>query len=135
MGNTAELVAKKYNVSREQQDAFAFDSQKKAIAAIERGDFKDEIVPVSIPQPKGDAAHGRRVDEGPRADATIDKLAKLKPAFEKDGTVTAGNSSTLNDGAAVLLVMSEKKAKEFGVQDARRRRRLRDRRHASRNGS
>jgi acetyl-CoA C-acetyltransferase len=113
MGNTAELVAKKYGVSREQQDAFALDSQKKAVAAIERGDFKDEIVPVSIPQPKGDALVVS-VDEGPRADASKEKLAKLKPAFEKDGTVTAGNSSTINDGAAVLLVMSEKKAKELG---------------------
>ena len=113
MGNTAELVAKKYGVSREQQDAFALDSQKKAVAAIERGDFKDEIVPVSIPQPKGDALVVS-VDEGPRADASKEKLAKLKPAFEKDGTVTAGNSSTINDGAAILLVMSEKKAKELG---------------------
>jgi acetyl-CoA C-acetyltransferase len=113
MGNTAELVAKKYGVTREQQDAFALDSQKKAVTAIERGDFKDEIVPVSIPQPKGDALLVS-VDEGPRADASKEKLAKLKPAFEKDGTVTAGNSSTINDGAAVLLVMSEKKAKELG---------------------
>jgi acetyl-CoA C-acetyltransferase len=113
MGNTAELVAKKYNVSREQQDAFALDSQKKAVAAIERGDFKDEIVPVSIPQPKGEALMVS-VDEGPRADASQEKLAKLKPAFEKDGTVTAGNASTINDGAAILLVMSEKKAKELG---------------------
>jgi len=115
MGNTAELVAKKYGVSREQQDAFALDSQKKAVAAIERGDFKDEIVPVSIPQPKGDALVVS-VDEGPRADASKEKLAKLKPAFEKDGTVTAGNSSTINDGAAILLVMSEKKAKELGYE-------------------
>jgi acetyl-CoA C-acetyltransferase len=113
MGNTAELVAKKYNVSRETQDEFAVDSHKKAIAATERGDFKAEIVPVTIPQAKGEPVTVS-VDEGPRADASKEKLAKLKPAFEKDGTVTAGNASTINDGASIVLVMSEKKAKELG---------------------
>ena len=115
MGNTGELVAKKYNISRETQDEFAVESHKKAIAAIERGDFKDEIVPVMVPQPKGEAL-AVAIDEGPRADASKEKLGKLKPAFEQDGTVTAGNSSTINDGASVLLVMSEKKAKELGLE-------------------
>ncbi len=114
MGNTAELVAQKYKVSREAQDEFALDSHKKALAAIQRGDFKDEIVPVSIPQRKGDPVT-IAVDEGPRADATKEKLAALKPVFQKDGTVTAGNASTINDGAAVLLVVSESKAKELGL--------------------
>ncbi len=115
MGNTAELVAKKYNVSRETQDEFAVESHKKAIGAIERGDFKEEIVPAMVPQPKGEAV-AMAADEGPRADASKEKLAKLKPAFEKDGSVTAGNASTINDGASVLLVMSEKKAKELGLE-------------------
>ena len=112
MGNTAELVAKKYNISREMQDEFAVDSHKKALAATERGDFKNEIVPVMVPQAKGEPV-AVAVDEGPRADASKEKLGKLKPAFEKDGSVTAGNASTINDGASVLLVMSEKKAKEL----------------------
>ncbi|HXV14485.1 MAG TPA: acetyl-CoA C-acetyltransferase [Candidatus Krumholzibacteria bacterium] len=115
MGNTGELVAKKYGISRETQDEFAVESHKKAVAAAERGDFKDEIVPVMVPQPKGEAL-AVAVDEGPRADASKEKLAKLKPAFEKDGTVTAGNASTINDGASVLLVMTEKKAKELGLE-------------------
>ncbi|MCI0451115.1 MAG: acetyl-CoA C-acetyltransferase [Candidatus Latescibacteria bacterium] len=115
MGNTGELVAKKYAISREMQDEFAVESHRKALAAAERGDFKDEIVPVMVPQPKGEPV-AVAVDEGPRADASKEKLAKLKPAFEKDGTVTAGNSSTINDGASVLLVMTEKKAKELGLE-------------------
>ncbi len=115
MGNTAELVAKKYNISREMQDEFAVESHKKAIGAAERGDFKNEIVPVMVPQPKGEPV-AVAVDEGPRADATKEKLAKLKPAFEKDGSVTAGNASTINDGASVLLVMSERKAKELKLE-------------------
>ena len=115
MGNTAELVAKTYDVSREAQDKFALESHKKAVAAMERGDFKAEIVPVKVPQPKGEALV-IAADEGPRADAALDKLAKLKPAFDKAGTVTAGNASTINDGAAILLVMSEKRAKELGLE-------------------
>ena len=130
MGNTGELVAKKYAISREMQDEFAVESHKKAIAAAERGDFKDEIVPVMVPQPKGEAL-AIAVDEGPRADASKEKLGKLKPAFEKDGTVTAGNASTINDGASVLLVMSEKKAKELGLEVLAVDRRLRDRRHGA----
>lgn len=115
MGNTAELVSKKYNVTREDQDKYAVESHRKAIAAMERGDFRDEIVPVTIPQRKGEPVVVS-ADEGPRGDASIEKLAKLKPAFDKAGTVTAGNASTINDGAAVVLVMSEKKAKDLGLK-------------------
>lgn len=114
MGTTGELVADKYNVSREDQDKYAVESHRKAVRAQEEGDFKDEIVPVSIPQRKGDPVVVS-ADEGPRKDAALEKLAKLKPAFKKDGTVTPGNASTINDGAAVLLVMAESKAKELGL--------------------
>jgi acetyl-CoA C-acetyltransferase len=114
MGNTAELVAKKYNVTRAAQDEFAFESHRKAVAAAQQGHFKDEIVPVSVPQAKGEPLM-LASDEGPRSDASAEKLAKLKPVFDKAGTVTAGNSSTINDGAAVLLVMSERKAKDLGL--------------------
>jgi acetyl-CoA C-acetyltransferase len=115
MGNTAELVSEKYNISREEQDVFAAGSQRKAAAAVESGAFKDEIIPVVIPQRKGDPVVFD-TDEGPRADTTAEKLAKLKPAFKKDGTVTAGNASTINDGAAAVLVMSEEKARELGMK-------------------
>jgi len=114
MGNTAELVSETYNVSREEQDAFAADSQRKASSAMESGAFKDEIVPITIPQRKGDPVVFD-TDEGPRADTTAEKLARLRPAFKKDGTVTAGNASTINDGAAAVLVMSEDKARELGL--------------------
>jgi acetyl-CoA C-acetyltransferase len=114
MGNTGELVSEKYNVSRQDQDEFAADSQRKAAAAVERGEFKDEIVPVNVPQRKGDPVV-IDTDEGPRAGTTAEKLAKLKPAFKKDGTVTAGNASTINDGASAVLVMSEEKAKDLGL--------------------
>jgi len=113
MGNTAELVATTYKVSREQQDQFAVESHRKAVAAQQRGDFKDEIVAVSVPQPKGDPQM-ISADEGPRADASIEKLSKLKAVFDKAGSVTAGNASTINDGAAVLLVTSESRARERG---------------------
>jgi len=113
MGSTGELVAEKYGVTREMQDEYAFGSQKKAVAAQDQGAFKDEIVPIEIPQRKGDPLV-MDADEGPRRDATLEKLASLKPAFKKDGTVTAGNASTINDGAAALLVMSESRAKELG---------------------
>jgi acetyl-CoA C-acetyltransferase len=113
MGNTAELVATTYKVSREEQDQFAVESHKKAIAAQQNGAFKDEVVPVTIAQAKG-APQVVATDEGPRNDASIEKLAKLKPVFDKNGSVTAGNSSTINDGAAVLLVMSESRAQERG---------------------
>ncbi len=114
MGNTAELVAKKYKVSREAQDEFAVESHRKALAAMKRGDFKDEIVPVSVPQGRKDPIVISE-DEGPRADTSVESLAKLKAVFDKEGTVTAGNASTINDGAAVLLVMSESRAKELGL--------------------
>jgi acetyl-CoA C-acetyltransferase len=113
MGHTAELVAKKYTVTREMQDAFAAESQRRAVAAIQSGKFKAEIVPVEIRGKKGDVTVVD-TDEGPRADSTAPALAKLKPAFKADGTVTAGNASTINDGAAALVVMSEEKAAKLG---------------------
>ncbi len=114
MGNAAELIADKYKVSREDQDAFALASQQKAVAAIEAGRFKDEIVPVEVPGRKG-AVTVVDTDEGPRKDTTLEKLASLRPAFVKDGTVTAGNAPSVNDGASALVVMSEEKAKELGA--------------------
>ncbi|BBB33079.1 acetyl-CoA C-acetyltransferase [Thermotomaculum hydrothermale] len=111
MGITAELVAEKYGITREQQDEYAYNSQMKAVNAIKSGAFKDEIVPVEVPQRKGDPVV-IDTDEGPRADTTMEKLAKLRPAFKKDGTVTAGNASTINDGAAVCVVADEDYAKE-----------------------
>lgn len=113
MGNTAELVVEKYKVSREAQDEYAAESQKKALAAQERGEFDDEIVPITVTSRKGDVTVA--ADEGPRAGTTLEKLSSLKPAFKKDGTVTAGNASTINDGAAVVLVTSEAKAGELGL--------------------
>jgi acetyl-CoA C-acetyltransferase len=114
MGNTGELVAEEYKISREEQDEYAFGSQQKAVAAQERGDFKDEIVPISVPRRKKDPIIVD-TDEGPRKETTLEALAKLRPAFKKDGTVTPGNASTINDGAAAVLVTSEKKAKELGL--------------------
>ncbi|KES21358.1 MULTISPECIES: acetyl-CoA C-acetyltransferase [Pseudomonas] len=114
MGITAENLVDKYGISREEQDAFAAASQQKAVAAIEAGRFRDEIVPVSIPQRKGEAL-SFDTDEQPRAGTTAESLAKLKPAFKKDGSVTAGNASSLNDGAAAVLLMSAAKAKELGL--------------------
>jgi acetyl-CoA C-acetyltransferase len=113
MGNTAELVSEKYKVSREAQDEYALGSQQKAAKAIEEGAFKDEIIPVTVKSKKGETVID--TDEGPRKDTTIEKLAALKPVFKKDGTVTAGNASTINDGAAAVLVASERKAKELGL--------------------
>jgi acetyl-CoA acetyltransferase family protein len=106
LGMTAEKVAKQYGITREAQDAFGLESQKRAVAAIEQGCFNDEIVPVEIPQKKGAAITVTR-DEHPRPDVTLEKLAALKPAFTADGSVTAGNSSGINDGASALLVVSE----------------------------
>ena len=114
MGNTGELVASEYKISREEQDEYAYGSQQKAAAAIERGDFKDEILPISVPQRKRDPII-IDTDEGPRKETTLEGLAKLRPAFKKDGTVTPGNASTINDGAAAVLVTSETKAKELGL--------------------
>jgi acetyl-CoA C-acetyltransferase len=105
MGETGEVVCERYGITREQQDEYAAQSQHKAVAAIQAGKFKDEICTVEIPQRKG-APVIFDTDEGPRADTTVESLAKLKPAFRKDGSVTAGNASTINDGAAALVVTS-----------------------------
>lgn len=115
MGETAENVAEKYGVSRQEQDEFALLSQQKAVAAIREGKFKDEIVPVPIPQKKGDPILFD-TDEHPRADTTLEKLAALRPAFRAGGTVTAGNSSGINDGASAILLMSKRKALELGFK-------------------
>ncbi len=115
MGITAENVAEKFGVSRQEQDALAFRSQQNAGRAIKEGRFKDEIVPVLIPQKKGDPV-AFQVDEHPRPNTTMEALAGLRPAFKKDGTVTAGNASGINDGAAAIVVMSAEKAKALGVE-------------------
>lgn len=115
MGNTGELVAEKFHVSREEQDAYALNSHRKALAAIAAGAFKDEIVAVEIPQKRG-AAIVFDTDESPRADTTAEALAALKPAFKKDGTVTAGNSPGVNDGGAAVVVTSEENARRLGKQ-------------------
>jgi len=114
MGVTAENVAKKFGLTRVEQDEFALASQLKASAAIKAGTFKDEIVPVTIPGKKGDTIVEN--DEGPRADTTIEALAKLRPAFDKEGTVTAGNASGINDGAAVVMVMTRAEATKRGLK-------------------
>lgn len=115
MGVTAENIAKRWNITREEQDAFAALSQQKTEAAQKSGVFKDEIAPVVIPQRKGDPVVVD-TDEYPRHGTTIEKLAKLPPAFDKAGTVTAGNASGINDGAAMLVVMSREKADELGIK-------------------
>ena len=114
MGITAENLVDKYGISREAQDAFAAASQQKAVAAIEAGRFADEITPILIPSRKGEPVSFAS-DEQPRAGTTAESLAKLKPAFKKDGSVTAGNASSLNDGAAAVLLMSAAKAKALGL--------------------
>jgi acetyl-CoA C-acetyltransferase len=114
MGRTAENVAEKYGISREQQDAFAAHSQQKAEAAQKAGRFEEEIVPIEIPQRKSDPIVFK-VDEFPRHGTTQEILAKLRPAFDKNGTVTAGNASGINDGAAAVMVMTESKAKALGL--------------------
>lgn len=115
MGITTENIAKKYDISREEQDAFAAASQNKAESAINAGKFEEEIVPVEIPQRKGDPIVYDK-DEFPKAGVTAEGLTKLRPAFDKEGTVTAANASGINDGAAAVLVMSESKAKELGLE-------------------
>jgi acetyl-CoA C-acetyltransferase len=115
MGVTAENLAAKYSITREEQDQFSAWSQEKAVNAIESGKFKDEIVPVVIPQRKGDPVVFD-TDEYPKKGTTVEKLAGLRPAFKKDGTVTAGNASGINDGAAAVVVMSKAKAEELGIQ-------------------
>ena len=119
MGETAEnvyeLTAGEQPISREEQDRFALQSHRRAVAAIESGKFAEEIVPVSIPQRKGEPVMVSR-DEHPRPDTSLEALARLRPAFRNNGTVTAGNSSGINDGAAALLLMSDDKAKQLGLQ-------------------
>ncbi|ATW28066.1 acetyl-CoA C-acetyltransferase [Candidatus Formimonas warabiya] len=115
MGVTAENVAEKYHITREQQDEFSVQSQKRANSAIEDGVFKEEIVPIVIPQRKGEPIIFD-TDEFPRKGTTIEVLAKLRPAFQKAGTVTAGNASGINDGAAAVVLMSKEKAQALGIQ-------------------
>jgi acetyl-CoA C-acetyltransferase len=114
MGITAENLAEKYKITREEQDEVAYLSHKRAIAAIDAGKFKDEIVPVVQKTKKGDKILD--TDEHPRRDVSLESLAKLPPAFKENGTVTAGNSSGINDGAAAAVIMSEEKAKELGIK-------------------
>jgi 3-oxoadipyl-CoA thiolase len=115
MGETAENVAERWSVDREAQDAFALASQRKAVAAIDAGCFDDQIVPITIPGRKGDPVVVRR-DEHPRADTSAEALAKLRPAFREGGSVTAGNSSGINDGASAVLVVEAQRARELGLR-------------------
>jgi acetyl-CoA C-acetyltransferase len=114
MGVTAENIAKKFGITRQEQDEFAVSSQQKAGAAMKSGRFKDEIVPVVIPSKKGDITVD--TDEHPKPDTTMETLTKLKPAFDKEGTVTAGNASGINDGAAVVMLMTAAEAKKRGLK-------------------
>lgn len=114
MGITAENLAEKYDIGREEQDQLAYESNMKAVAAIEAGRFKEEIIPVEVPGRRGKTVVVD-TDEHPRADVTVEKLARLKPSFKKGGTVTAGNASGINDGAAATVIMSKVKADELGV--------------------
>ncbi|EOD8085721.1 acetyl-CoA C-acetyltransferase [Staphylococcus aureus] len=115
MGITAENLVEQYGISREEQDTFAVNSQQKAVRAQQNGEFDSEIVPVSIPQRKGEPIVVTK-DEGVRENVSVEKLSRLRPAFKKDGTVTAGNASGINDGAAMMLVMSGDKAKELNIE-------------------
>jgi 3-oxoadipyl-CoA thiolase len=115
MGETAENVAGRTKISREEQDVFALRSHQRAVAAQQAGRFAAEIVPVAIPQKKGEAITAA-LDEQPRPDTSLEKLAALKPAFRKDGSVTAGNSSGINDGAAALVLMASSRAQELGLR-------------------
>jgi 3-oxoadipyl-CoA thiolase len=117
MGQTGENVAEKYRISREQQDRFALQSHQRAVAARTEGRFADQIVPVDVPpRSRRDEPRTLETDEGPREDTSLEKLAKLRPAFREGGTVTAGNSSTLNDGAACLVLGTEETARELGKE-------------------
>src|SRR6266513_6304326 len=115
MGETAERVAAKYEIERQAQDEFALRSHQLAVAAQRSGRFEAEIVPVTVPQRKGDPLV-LGADEGPRPDSTLESLGRLRPAFQKDGTVTAGNASPLNDGAAALVLMSAEQARDRGLR-------------------
>jgi acetyl-CoA C-acetyltransferase len=114
MGLTGEVIADRFGATREEQDAYAVSSHQKALHAAEKGYLKEEIVPVEIPQRKGDPILFS-VDEGPRADASLERMARLRPVFKKDGTVTAGNASSLNDGAAAVVVASADAVKDMGL--------------------
>ncbi len=114
MGNTAEAIADKYKITRQEQDEFAASSQAKAQTALQNGWFKDEILPIEIPQRRGEPIIFDQ-DEYPRAGVTAESLAKLRPAFKKEGSVTAGNASGINDGAAALVIMKESKARDLGL--------------------
>lgn len=115
MGETAENVAERFSISREDQDAYALESQRRAAAALDDGAFDEQIVPVAVPQRKGEPIIFRR-DEHPRPDTTLEALAKLRPVFKEGGTVTAGNSSGMNDGAAALVVASRERAQQLGLK-------------------
>ncbi len=115
MGQSAEWIAAEYNVSREEQDQFALKSHQKAVAAIKAGNFTEEITPVEIPQRKGEPLIFD-TDEIPREDTSLEKLARLRPVFQEDGSVTAGNASAISDGAAAVVIMSEAKAEELGIK-------------------
>ncbi len=115
MGETAENVAERWSVARERQDAFALESHRKAVAAIEGGRFDDQIVPIPVPQRKSDPILVAR-DEHPRADTTVEALARLRPAFREGGTVTAGNASGINDGASAVLLVEAARARELGLR-------------------
>jgi acetyl-CoA C-acetyltransferase len=114
MGNTGEIVAKRHNVTRQDADVFSLRSHQRAVAAIKAGTFEQEIVPVDVPSKKGAVKFA--TDEGPREDASLESLAKLKPVFRDDGILTAGNSSSINDGASALVVMDSETAKERGIE-------------------
>jgi len=123
MGLTAEEVARRYNISREDQDTYSFDSHRKAVAAIKEGKFKDDIAPITVKENYLDPAGIKQTreymfdtDEGPRADTTVEALARLKPVFDAKGSVTAGNASQTSDGAAFVLVMSERMVKDLNIQ-------------------
>ena len=115
MGNTAELVSAKFGVSRAEMDEYSYHSHRKAVEAHEKGYFREEMMTVEIPQRKGDPVRIDR-DEGPRPDSSVEGMAKLKPVFKKDGTITAANASQISDGAAAMTLMSDAKAKELGVK-------------------
>jgi len=114
MGITAENLAERYRISREEQDEFALRSHRFAVKANHEGRINEEIVPIQVPQKRGGTLIVEK-DEGPRADTSLEKLSQLKPVFKKEGTVTAGNSSSMNDGAAGVLLMSRRKAEELGM--------------------
>lgn len=115
MGNAAEWIAREYGLTREELDAFAYNSHMKAVEAIDDGRFEEEIVPVEVPQRRGDPILFS-TDETPRRDTSLEVLAKLRPAFQRDGIVTAGNSPGITDGAAATVVMSRAKADELGIE-------------------